>query len=354
MKTSGIMAVAVSTLFVKEASLLPSVAATATTIATAKAAPPTTAPGVIDAAAAAAPTKTPTTSDDLANFDENDYSHFAELLATVMVFREGGVDAAFEAVPVLHDMAHAMIVSLSSIAEAEELEQQQRQWGDRLAATANNSSSSAFDVTSWPGLSASQAAKLASNYYSSNSSSAIISAKYNEFSNHFNDKINRTDQLLFFKGERLGAKLNATFESKKRNDASDSAASSPLYQGLKAVGDALRGGETQSETDNAAATTKSKNDAFIDIVNSKLSDFRIELQNKGKIVQEPSKYANAAAAIQKSITGVALSLRGVNFAPCLISASVRGASVGATGVVRGEEFFEFRVLVLVSSPSRRF
>lgn len=59
----------------------------------------------------------------------------------------------------------------------------------------------------------------------------------------------------------------------------------------------------------------SQNDGFLGIVNSKLSAFDIELQNEGKTVQEPSKYANAAAAIQRSITGVTLSLRVSTFYP---------------------------------------
>lgn len=44
---------------------------------------------------------------------EADYSHFAEMLASVMMMREGGVDKAMEAVPMLHDTTHAYIKTMS-------------------------------------------------------------------------------------------------------------------------------------------------------------------------------------------------------------------------------------------------
>jgi hypothetical protein len=44
---------------------------------------------------------------------EADYGHFAEMLASVMMLREGGVDKALEAVPMLHDTTHAYIKTMS-------------------------------------------------------------------------------------------------------------------------------------------------------------------------------------------------------------------------------------------------
>jgi hypothetical protein len=44
---------------------------------------------------------------------EADYGHFAEMLASVMMVREGGVDKALEAVPMLHDTTHAYIKTMS-------------------------------------------------------------------------------------------------------------------------------------------------------------------------------------------------------------------------------------------------
>ena len=42
-----------------------------------------------------------------------DYAHFAEMLASVMMLREGGVDKAMEAVPMLHDTTQAYIKTMS-------------------------------------------------------------------------------------------------------------------------------------------------------------------------------------------------------------------------------------------------
>jgi len=352
------------------------------------------APTTTTTAAAPAAPATPVTPEE-----GEDYSHFAELLATVMVVREGGIDEAMGAVPVLHDMAHATIVALTSLAEAEAEESDRRRGGGGGSIGSSGigsnggapSSSAAFDVDSWPGLSASQASKLASKYYAADagaSSSALSSfspssaaaspvaasapsafsplladvENTNEHKTNLLQSItesvktgNKSIDPLYLAGERLGARINSTLERK----ASAAAAAAPSLapsstveslpatleraaaQKLKDLGDALRAKEDESRAD---AATRAAEDAFVDELNSKLSAFDVELsKNKAAAsVQEPARYANAAAAIQRAITGTTLSIKGVNFAPCLISASIRGANVGVTGVVSFFFFFPFR------------
>ncbi len=357
--------------------------------------PKTMAPTTTTTAAAPAAPATPVTPEE-----GEDYSHFAELLATVMVVREGGIDEAMGAVPVLHDMAHATIVALTSLAEAEAEESDRRRGGGGGSVGSSGigsnggapSSSAAFDVDSWPGLSASQASKLASRYYAADagaSSSALSSfspssavaspvaasapsafsplladvENTNEHKTNLLQSItesvktgNKSIDPLYLAGERLGARINSKLERK----ASAAAAAAPSLapsstveslpatleraaaQKLKDFGDALRAREDESRAD---AATRAAEDAFVDELNSKLSAFDVELsKNKAAAsVQEPARYANAAAAIQRAITGTTLSIKGVNFAPCLISASIRGANVGATGVVSFFFFFHFIV-----------
>ena len=377
-------------LAVSMAQLLLLLSSTEATVAS-MAQPKTMATTITTAAAAA----TPVTPEE-----GEDYSHFAELLATVMVSREGGIDEAMGAVPVLHDMAHATIVALTSLAEAEAAEESDRRRGGGGGGSVGSSgigsnggapsSSAAFDVDSWPGLSASQASKLASRYYaadagasssalssfspSSASASPVAASAPSAFSPLLADVENtnehKTNLLqsvaesvktgnksidpLYLAGERLGARINSTLERKASAAAPSLAPSSTVKslpatleraaaQKLKDLGDALRAREDESRAD---AATRAAEDAFVDELNSKLSAFDVELsKNKAAAsVQEPARYANAAAAIQRAITGTTLSIKGVNFAPCLISASIRGANVGVTGVVSFFFFFS------ISSP----
>ena len=78
---------------------------------------------------------------ELAN-KEADYGHFAEMLASVMLVREGGVEKALEAVPLLHDETHAYIKTVSLMAK----------------------DPSTFNLSTWKGMSDLSAAKIAGNY----------------------------------------------------------------------------------------------------------------------------------------------------------------------------------------------
>lgn len=267
-----------------------------------------------------------------------DYSHFAEILATVMVLREGGVEEAMGAVPALHDVTHATIVALVSLAEEEEA--RRRSGGSSASATSSSGSSSpsfsasAFDPASWPGLTAAQASALASNYSKASAATttkktAAATAVTTLASSAAELKravasgggVNKSADPLFLAGERLGAALDPALERK-----AEAGLPAPLEAKLRALGTSL-------EAKANATAEDAQTDAFLRDVNAKLASFNVELSSKGSVAREPRRFANAAAAIQRAVTGTALSVRGVNFAPCLVSVSIRGASVGATAVV---------------------
>jgi len=70
---------------------------------------------------------------------EADYGHFSQLVATVLLLREGGVDRALDAIPTLHDETHAYVTAAALMAAHPEK----------------------YNVSTWKGLSAKQAAVVA-------------------------------------------------------------------------------------------------------------------------------------------------------------------------------------------------
>lgn len=278
--------------------------------------------------AAAAATTTPA--------EEEDYSHFAELLATVMVLREGGVEEAMDAVPALHDVTHATIVALVSLAEAAEAEEEaaRRRSGGSSSASGSSSSSSpsspafsaaaAFDPASWPGLTAAQASALASNYSKSSAAAtkapltaATLAASAAELKRAVasGGGVNKSADPLYLAGERLGAELDPALERKAAG------LPAPLGAKLRGVTQGLTALGTSLEAKANATAEDAQTEAFLRDVNAKLASFNVELSSKGSsVAREPRRFANAAAVIQRAITGTALSVRGVNFAPCLVSA----------------------------------
>jgi hypothetical protein len=70
---------------------------------------------------------------------EADYGHFSQLVATVLLLREGGVDRALDAIPTLHDETHAYVMAAALMAAHPEK----------------------YNVSTWKGLSAKQAAVVA-------------------------------------------------------------------------------------------------------------------------------------------------------------------------------------------------
>jgi hypothetical protein len=203
---------------------------------------------------------------------EADYSHFAEMLASVMLLREGGVEKALESVPMLHDETHAYIKTVSLLSKSE------------------------FNLTNWKGMSASGVASIAGKS-GKNITGGNYAAK--------NDALKQS-------GVDLMNKLNAT--GKLVVDPAVDEKLAPVTASMNALGDKIAG------TD----------EAFIADLNAKLNKYNIAVT--GKSVGQPSKFNNAAALVTRFITGVSLSATGVNFAPCLISYSATGVVAGATAV----------------------
>jgi hypothetical protein len=224
--------------------------------------------GDSDAAAAAEAA----TAEELVRSREADYAHFAELVATVMIVREGGVDAALEAVPILHDSTDAYISALTMSPTA--------------LLSANGTA-----TTKWSGLSAAAAALIAQNYTA----------------------LQQTDPFGWkAAGNALGSKVNnATFLDPLLAPVTAKLKSNATVAKLNAVADAVILGRA-----NDAALIQELNDQF--------ANYNVEF--KGKSIGDPTKFSNAASVISKAITGVSLSATAINFAPCLVSISPTAAS----------------------------
>ena len=222
--------------------------------------------GDSDAAAAAEAA----TAEELVRSREADYAHFAELVATVMIVREGGVDAALEAVPILHDSTDAYISALTMSPTA--------------LLSANGTA-----TPKWSGLSAAAAALIAQNYTA----------------------LQQTDPFGWkAAGNALGSKVNnATFLD-------------PLLAPVTAK---LKSNATVAKLNAVAETLGRANDAaLIQELNDRFANYNVEF--KGKSIGDPTKFSNAASVISKAITGVSLSATAINFAPCLVSISPTAAS----------------------------
>jgi hypothetical protein len=185
--------------------------------------------------------------------------------------REGGVDRALEAVPLLHDETHAYVQATSLLAA-------NPAWGN---------------VSEWKGLTTKQHALLAKN--------ATAGTK----------NLTASDPLVNWV-DGVQKKLNASGKLGDWDPASDPKVNKTSTF-LNALGDKIVGNDT----------------AWMDDLNAKLAQYNIVVT--GKSVAQPSKFANEAATIARSITGLSLAAFGVNFAPCLVSWSNTGVLAGVTG-----------------------
>lgn len=201
---------------------------------------------------------------------EADYGHFAEMLASVMMLREGGVDKALEAVPMLHDTTHAYIKTMS-------LAEKHPEWFKKNGTKAAD----------WGGLKDSDIDLL----------KAIKDANATE-----PDK----DDPLFKLGEKIEAKLGGHEKNHTKDWETDK-----VEKFEKML--------PQDKTDDDAA--------FLKALNDKLAKYNIEVTPKS--IGEPKKFNNGASLIVKALTGISLSKTGINFAPCLVSYAPAGVSVGA-------------------------
>lgn len=212
---------------------------------------------------------------------EADYGGLAHLVASVLLLREGGVDAALDVIPLLHDETHAYVQATSLLAA-------NPQWG--------------FNTSNWAGVSAKAHAALAAKAMAKNYTSGSVTKN-----------LTAVDPLVTW-GDAVAAKLNAT--GKLAWDPTTDPKVNATTTKLNALGDKLFAGKNET--------------AWMDALNAKLGQYNIKVT--GKSIAQPSKFANSAATIARSITGLSLAAFGVNFAPCLVSWSNTGLLAGVTGV----------------------
>lgn len=191
------------------------------------------------------------------------HAHLADMLAGVLLLREGSVADAAAALPGLHDLAKAYILALEALALAP--------------------ASLAPNKTEWAGLSAAQAAALAKGK---------AGAAWNESGAAFREKVAHTTDPLWEEGVRLQAKFGGGVKE----------------EGKKAM-------EPHDGAHAAAATAK---DAAADAefaagLKQKLADFNVHFSDK--MVEAPSKFRNFAALIMKHVSGVMAGAYGVDFNP---------------------------------------
>lgn len=199
-----------------------------------------------------------------------DYAHFAEMLASVMMLREGGVDKAMEAVPMLHDTTQAYIKTMS-------LAEKHPDWFAKNGTKAGD----------WAGLKDGDLDLLKTI------KEANATAK---------------EDPVHMLGDKIQAKLGA-FEDKNKPEKTWEM-------------------EKMEKFEKMLPQDKSEDDAaFLAALNAKLAKYNIVVNPKS--ISAPAKFSNGAAAIVKAITGISLSKTGINFAPCLVSYAPAGVSVGA-------------------------
>lgn len=211
---------------------------------------------------------------------EADYAGLSHLVASVLLLREGGVDAALDTIPLLHDETHAYVQATSLLAA-------NPQWG--------------WNTSDWAGISAKANAALAAKATLKN---VTVPGGKNLTAN---------DPLQAW-GDAVAAKLNAT--GKLAWDPTTDPKVNATTAKLNALGDKLFGGKNETQ--------------WMDSLNAKLAQYNIKVT--GKSIAQPSKFANGAATIARSITGLSLAAFGVNFAPCLVSWSNTGLLAGVTGI----------------------
>lgn len=213
------------------------------------------------------------------------YGHFADLLASVLVLREGGVSEALDALPMLHDTTHAYVRTLAIIRAQEA----------KAAAGSNAAAGGALGPASaWQGLTDAAVRNLANKIPNT--------TKY----------ANYTDPLA-----ASGQQLQAALDDK--------------WGPEPALGWERRWRWKQLENTISKAIPDSANDdPLIADLNAKLSQYNVEVS--AKHVMEPSRFHNAAAVISKNLAGLHLMDSAFTFAPCLVSVHAAPLMLHGTGI----------------------
>lgn len=206
------------------------------------------------------------------------YGHFADLLASVLVLREGGVSEALDALPMLHDTTNAYVRTLSIIRAHE-----------------GGKSGGVFGPESkWRGLTDNAVLHLAN-----------LIPNTTKYANYTDPLAASGQQLQAALDEKWGPEPALGWERKWR------------WQQL-------------ANTVSKAIPDSANDDPVIAELNAKLSQYNVEVS--AKHVMEPSRFHNAAAVISKNIAGLHLMDSAFTFAPCLVSVHAAPLMVHGTGI----------------------
>lgn len=231
------------------------------------------------------------TSSSSSHDAEENYGHFADLLASVLVLREGGISEAIDALPLLHDTTHAYVRTLSIL-------QEQSTSSTNGNSNGNNNNPIAGAVSKWKGLSDSAALAIARGI--------PPTSKY----------LNYTDPLA-----QSGQQIQEAIDAKWGPEPALGWQRQWKFQQLN---------HTLSKIVPDSSQATAADDAVIAELNDKLSQYNIEVSRKH--IMPPTRFENAAAVISKNIAGIHLMQSTFTFAPCLISIHAAPVMVHGTAV----------------------
>jgi len=211
------------------------------------------------------PFASPTPPDAGAAADtEAAHGPLADMLAGVLLVREGGVKEAAAALPGLHDLAKAYVLALEGLDAAKGLVQ--------------------ADKDEWTGLTPQQAADLVK---------ASAGAAWDASSAAYRAKVGNLTDPLWESGVVLEKKFGRG-ESNKTGPVEDLVAKLP-------------------DKEAGLAAEDPEGAAMVEAFKAKLADFNVEVSNK--VVEKPSKFRNFAALVMKHISGAMLFDYAVDFNP---------------------------------------
>lgn len=201
------------------------------------------------------------------------YGHFADLLVSVLVLREGGISEALDALPMLHDTTDAYVRTLSIVRAHEGV------FGPEAK---------------WHGLTDNAVLHLAN-----------LIPNTTKYANYTDPLAASGQQLQAALDEKWGPEPALGWERKWR------------WKQLE-------------NTISKAIPDSANDDPFIAELNAKLSQYNVEVS--AKHVMEPSRFNNAAAVISKNLAGLHLMDSAFTFAPCLVSVHAAPLMVHGTGI----------------------
>ena len=232
---------------------------------------------------------------------EADYGHFAEMLASVMLVREGGVERALEAVPLLHDETHAYIKTVSLMAK----------------------DPSMFNLTAWKGMSGASAGKIAGNYTDKAAAAAAADPLVAKFAAKFNGTAPAMDP-------KANATLNAIATKVGANDDAFIASLNAKLAKYNVVISGKSIGQPTKFNNGAALITRALTGVALAATGVNFAPCLISYAPTGLAVGATAVNVQPVV-FGGNINGVAAVAQGVNLQPVLILIQPIGANVQPQG-----------------------